>query len=386
MKKNVQIFFFFFLISFCGFSQDDAKPALNKEYTTISGLKYTFIKFGDGLKVEEGDKVITNYIGRFENDSVFDNSYKTGVPFSFKVTKGQAIEGYLEVVRLMHKGDKAKIVIPSSLAYGATGVGAIPPDATLKFEIEITDLKKAPKPFVVGKKDTLKLESGVKYVIIQQGKGEKINLWDLITVNYSGYLPDGKMFDASFERDTPFRYRMGNGLKGLDETLVKLKVGTKVRIVIPYALAFGDNGVTGIVPPKTNVIYDFEILSVTHPYETKGKDTVTTVSGLKYIIIKKSNAAVKGEPGKTVKVDYTGFLPDGKVFDSSLDREQPIEFVLGQTQVIKGWEEGIALMSVGDKFRLIIPSSLGYGDTGQPQAKILPKATLIFDVELIEVK
>lgn len=112
-------------------------------------------------------------------------------------------------------------------------------------------------------------------------------------------------------------------------------------------------------------------------------DTITTGSGLKYIIVSKANGdpAVKG---KAVEVHYTGTLIDGKVFDSSIERKEPIEFILGQGQVIKGWDEGIALMTIGDKYRLIIPSDLAYGEKGAGSV-IPPGATLIFDVELMSV-
>ncbi|HRW68136.1 FKBP-type peptidyl-prolyl cis-trans isomerase, partial [Lentimicrobium sp.] len=89
--------------------------------------------------------------------------------------------------------------------------------------------------------------------------------------------------------------------------------------------------------------------------------------------------------GKTVKVHYTGTLLDGTKFDSSVDRGQPFEFVLGQGQVIQGWDEGIAMMKKGGKARLIIPSAIAYGENGR-MPTIPPSATLIFDVELIDFK
>ena len=109
-----------------------------------------------------------------------------------------------------------------------------------------------------------------------------------------------------------------------------------------------------------------------------------TPSGLLYKIIKKKNA-VKAESGKKVKVHYEGMLMDGVIFDSSFKRNQPIDFTLGVGQVIKGWDEGISLLSVGEKATFIIPSDLAYGKSGAGGV-IPPDATLIFDVELISVE
>ncbi|MBF4485179.1 MULTISPECIES: peptidylprolyl isomerase [unclassified Flavobacterium] len=109
-----------------------------------------------------------------------------------------------------------------------------------------------------------------------------------------------------------------------------------------------------------------------------------TESGLRYKMINKGDGK-KAEAGKTVAVHYEGSLENGKVFDSSYPRKKPIEFRLGQGQVIEGWDEGIALLQVGDKARFVIPSDLAYGASGAGGV-IPPHATLIFDVELMDVK
>jgi peptidyl-prolyl cis-trans isomerase A (cyclophilin A) len=109
-----------------------------------------------------------------------------------------------------------------------------------------------------------------------------------------------------------------------------------------------------------------------------------TESGLRYKFIQKGNGK-QAESGKTVSVHYTGQLENGKTFDSSYPRKKPIEFPLGKGHVIEGWDEGIALLKVGDKARFVIPSYLGYGSSGAGGV-IPPDATLIFDVELMDVK
>lgn len=111
--------------------------------------------------------------------------------------------------------------------------------------------------------------------------------------------------------------------------------------------------------------------------------TVTTASGLKYVdlVVGKGSSPTSG---KQVQVHYTGTLENGKKFDSSVDRNEPFTFIIGVGQVIRGWDEGVMTMKVGGKRKLIIPSKLGYGPRGAGGV-IPPNATLLFDVELLDV-
>ena len=108
-----------------------------------------------------------------------------------------------------------------------------------------------------------------------------------------------------------------------------------------------------------------------------------TDSGLKYEDLVEGSGAV-AEAGQTVSVHYTGWLTDGSKFDSSVDRNQPFRFLLGKGQVIRGWDEGVQGMKIGGKRKLTIPPQLGYGAAGAGGV-IPPNATLVFDVELLEL-
>jgi len=112
---------------------------------------------------------------------------------------------------------------------------------------------------------------------------------------------------------------------------------------------------------------------------------VKTPSGLQYWDIRVGNGEVAKE-GSHVRVHYTGWLTNGKKFDSSVDAGRPFDFTIGNGEVIKGWEEGVAGMKVGGKRQLRIPPSLGYGAEGTPGGPIPPNATLIFDVQLLQVQ
>jgi len=117
-------------------------------------------------------------------------------------------------------------------------------------------------------------------------------------------------------------------------------------------------------------------------FEFAEEALTTTDSGLQYVIVEAGNGEAP-QSGDLVQVHYTGTLEDGTKFDSSYDRNEPIQFMLGAGQVIPGWDEGIALMKIGDKAKLIIPPELAYGEQGAGGGIIPPNATLMFDVELI---
>ena len=151
--------------------------------------------------------------------------------------------------------------------------------------------------------------------------------------------------------------------------------------VLIATFALGSTG--SQAAPGSNNIEGAKLSQQVFPDTPDAQGFVTTKTGLKY----KDFEVGQGQfpsPGRKVSVHYTGWLTNGQKFDSSVDRGQPFEFVLGASQVIKGWDEGVVTMRIGGKRRLIIPPQLGYGDRGAGGV-IPPGATLVFDVQLLGV-
>ena len=236
--------------------------------------------------------------------------------------------------------------------------------------------------------------SGLKVKITEKGNGKQVIKGDKVTAHYTGTLEDGKKFDSSKDRNQPVSFKVGTGqvISGWDEGFQLLSIGDKATFTIPSNLGYGANGAAGVIPPNATLFFDVEVLDAVAspapkaavPYDVTGLDTIKMQSGLRFLKVE-SGTGEKAQQGKYVSVHYTGYLMDGKKFDSSVERGEPIEFQLGKGMVIKGWEEGIELMHVGDKMRFIIPSELAYGEKGAPGA-IPANATLIFDCELVGVQ
>ena len=227
--------------------------------------------------------------------------------------------------------------------------------------------------------DATKTKSGLASKVITPGSGsEHPSATDFVSIHYTGWTTDGKMFDSSVSRGKPAMFRVDRVIPGFSEGLQLMTRGEKRRLWIPESLAY--KGQAG--KPAGTLVFDLELLDIpSHaPPDVKAPpaDAKKTASGLAYKLINDGVGGRHPKASSTVTVNYTGWTTDGKMFDSSVTRGQPATFPLGN--VIPGWTEGLQLMVEGEKTRFWIPEKLAY------QGKQSPYGMLVFDVELIKIE
>lgn len=257
-----------------------------------------------------------------------------------------------------------------------------------------------------GLRPTVKtLPSGVQYEVIKATTGTKPTINDKVRTHYHGTLINGKVFDSSVERGEPITFPLNSVIKGWQEGIPLMSVGSKYRFYIPQELAYGMRSPSPKIPAGSTLIFEVELFEIIPQGNAQPQKSVqspateqvelgkafmeanakkpgvkTLENGIQYIVLVEGDGP-KPKVTDNVTVHYHGTLINGTVFDSSVERGQPATFNL--QQLIKGWQIGIPLMPVGSKYRFFIPQQYAYGMT--TRGKIPGGATLIFDIELFNI-
>jgi peptidylprolyl isomerase len=247
----------------------------------------------------------------------------------------------------------------------------------------------APEDVAAPTADAEKTASGLASKILTPGKGSTHPAkTDLVTVHYTGWTTDGRMFDSSLTTGKPATFPLDKVIAGWTEGVQLMVAGEKRRFWIPEELAYkGKDG-----RPSGMLVFDVELISFSAPApkETSSDptkapedlkptpaDAKRTDSGLSYKILKPGAGGRHPTATSSVTVHYSGWTTDGKLFDSSYLHHQPATFRLNR--VIPGWTEGVQLMVEGEKRRFWIPESLAYAGNGPVNGD------LVFDIELIKI-
>ncbi|MCX6307023.1 MAG: FKBP-type peptidyl-prolyl cis-trans isomerase [Bacteroidetes bacterium] len=401
---------------------------------TTSGLYYKLYKVSkDTTKAKLGDWVSLNMSYKYKDSTLFDSKKAMQAPVRFQLPASEFKGDIYEGIRMLSPGDSADFIINADSLFTKTfrqpkRPPFIDSNSVIHFYITMLSIdspasmmqkeEESLKKYIEEKKIAISpAASGLYFIETLAGKGAKIDSGVWVKAHFSVSLIDGKQVFSTQERGEPMEFEFGKKFDtpGFEEGVSKMLKGGKATFIVPSKIAFGETGRGAMVPPYSTVIYNVEIVDIqskadhdkqaAEKKKTEGAKLETnkkqegelmkkylvdhkitakpTASGLIYVEKVKGTGA-KAAAGKKVKVHYTGTLLNGTKFDSSRDRNEPFEFVLGQGQVIKGWDEGIAMMNVGGKATLVIPSNIAYGERDMGQ--IPPYSTLVFDVELMDVK
>jgi peptidylprolyl isomerase len=239
----------------------------------------------------------------------------------------------------------------------------------------------APPDVAAAPATAAKTASGLASRVIKPGTGKTHpSKSDLVTVHYTGWTTDGKMFDSSkVGGGMPATFPLDRVISGWTEGVQLMVAGETRRLWIPEALAY-----KGVRDPKGMLVFDVELISFRSPPSTPPdvkavpSDAKKTPSGLAYKVVTAGVGARHPRSTDQVTVNYSGWTTDGKMFDSSVTSGQPATFPLDQ--VIAGWTEGVQLMVEGETMRFWIPEALAY------KGQRAPYGMLVFDVELISIR
>lgn len=243
--------------------------------------------------------------------------------------------------------------------------------------------------------DAYVTEGGVRTVLLSSGTGEVYaRRKDRVTITFTGWTTRGERYDSSALRGGKETVEVGSLVPGLVEVVRMMVAGERRRIWIPATLAYG--AAPPPDKPTGDIIVELELHDVLRTPDAQPReappapadvaeapaDAKRTASGLAYKVLTKGKGKRKPTEFNVVLVHYTGWTPDGQMFDSSIPRGEPLE--LSVNGVIRGWTEALLLMVEGDKLRIWIPSNLAYGD--QPERPGAPAGPLTFDVELVAIR
>lgn len=355
------------------------------------GLIVRDIKTGIGEEaLKPGATAIVHYRGVLaDTGEQFDASYDRGEPAKFKLDPGALIEGFSRGLLGMKAGGKRRIEIPAALGYGAQGSPPkIPANADLVFEVEVLSFIN-PRDLSTEWISEETRENGLIVRIVEEGDpdAEPLPEGAVVTLHTLGVLEDGTRFDSSFEQGAPIKLPMEFTIEGLREGMVGMLPGETRQIVIPPALAFGEEGRPPVVPPNATLTFEIQLVSWEPPREFATEFAGEPTELEEGITIR--DVAVGAGPeataGQQAFVYMMAKLPDGEVVANTFatDDLQPIP--LDGQPPLPGLRKAIVGMKVGGVRRIELSAEQGFGEAGNPPM-VPPGSSLVFEIELAAVQ
>eukprot|EP00897_Mesotaenium_endlicherianum_P005560 jgi/Mesen1/5031/ME000025S04430 len=355
------------------------KEGEEKNITPDGGLKKLLVKAGQGWeKPETGDDVAVHYTGTLLDGTKFDSSLDRNQPFTFKLGQGQVIRGWDKGVATMTKGEKALFTIAAEYAYGEAGSPpTIPPNSTLKFEVELLSWTSV--------KDICGDGGVVKKVLVEGTKWEMPKDRDQVTVKYEVRLQDGTILAKSPEEGVEFYVQEGHFCPAIAKAVKTMYKGQRALLTAKAQYGFGEAGRPGVegqpgVPANETLSIDLELVS------WKTVEDVTSDGKVLKKTLTPGTGYEKPNDGAVVKVRYTGKLPDGTIFEKQGYEGQEFEFVTDEEQVVEGLEKAVLKMKKGEVASVTVSPQYGFGDKEEKKdlAVVPPGSTLEYEVELVD--
>lgn len=360
-------------------------PADAERLTGIEGAPGAVIHLvrlrpGTGPSPGRNDTVSLNFTGWRTSGETFLSTAVRRRPVSQSLAR--VAPGFAAAVATMKKGERAMMWIPPQLGY--LGPPAATPEVTV-YEVELVDFEPGPPtpPDVdAPPARAARTPSGARHVGVKPGAGTaRPRAWDLVTIHYSAWSASGRLFDSTEVQRQPRQSFVFREPLGLDEVLRTMTVGERRRVWLP------PGQVDGPLTPAGTLCYEVELLAVQAMHEpppaprdvaAPPAGAARTPRGVARVVLRAGTGAAHPAPTDRVRVEYTGWTTDGRVFDSSVVRGETAVFALDR--MVPGLAEGLAAMVVGERARLWIPGELAYRD--DPGA---PRGMLVFDLELLEI-
>nr|XP_057905347.1 peptidyl-prolyl cis-trans isomerase FKBP10-like isoform X1 [Doryrhamphus excisus] len=316
-------------------------------------------------EVQTEDFIRYHFNGTFHADGkTFDSSHERGKAFISQVGLGRLLTGMDRGLQGMCVNERRRITVPPHLAYGSIGTGGvIPPDAVLVYDVLLLDIWNTEDKVEIR---TLSKPKTCSRVAMAS---------DFVRYHYNGTLLSGQAFDSSHGRNATYDTYLGQGdlIEGMDQGLLGMCVTERRLIIVPPFLAYGEKGHGSLVPPQATLVFEVLMVDLFNPKD----DLIVEVKEVPEGCIRRTVV------GDYIRYHYNGTFQDGTAFDSSYQRNSTYNTYVGMGYVIKGMDQALQGLCMGEKRRVVVPPHLAYGGDGV--GELIPgSAVLVFDIHVID--
>lgn len=432
MKRNCSLFVLICLSALTVFTACNQRfPGYKK---TADGLYYKFHEQNTSEPQPKPTDFLRVAMACYLNDELYYDWQESQTGVYSQLTMPKFAGDLQEAYAMMHLGDSASFYVKAdsiAVLYYDQDPKAVDlkPEDYFRYEVKLLEIisqkefqanidqlkkkminesKEALQNYIAENNITVEpLESGIYIIPMEKGKGRCPEKGELVELDFDAKLLNGKTIGSTINTDKKLSFVLGDGsvIPGWEEIVPRMHLGERITAVIPFEMAYGDHDVSGI-PSYANLVYDIKLLKITTVEEQEKQaeealkqmklDSETafqayvkdnnivdhTETGLYYT----KSLVTDGQPvtpGKTARIKFVASYLDGTLLGNSDDLGEYYDFVVGKGRVVKGLDEGVGLMRVGERARFVLPYTLAYGENSHDD--IPPYSNLVFDVELLDV-